>query len=144
MYFEHAYAFANAPPGASVVTDAYGTRIELPRTFQPPQFLSDRSPANVIHASSPFSYAYFATAREPNKKIKDERTVVIFIDGACSGNGTSGAEAGIGVYFGPNSPHNVSCSISGAQTSQRAELCAALRALEDAYIRKTVLSENVT
>ncbi|KAJ7929613.1 ribonuclease H-like domain-containing protein, partial [Mycena leptocephala] len=46
----------------------------------------------------------------------------ISVDGACSGNGTPSARAGVGIFFGPNSPHNVSESISGPQTSQRAEI----------------------
>ncbi|KAF8206054.1 ribonuclease H-like domain-containing protein, partial [Mycena galopus ATCC 62051] len=58
--------------------------------------------------------------------------VLISVDGACSGNGTPSARAGVGIFFGPNSPHNVSESISGAQTSQRAEILAANKALRKA------------
>ena len=57
-------------------------------------------------------------------------TIGLYIDGACPGNGTPSAKGGIGVYFGQNSPYNISESLRGPnQTSQRAELLAALAAL---------------
>jgi len=57
--------------------------------------------------------------------------LAVFVDGACTGNGTPLAKGGYGVYFGPNSPYNVSKPLKkdSPQTSQRAELTAALVAL---------------
>jgi len=59
-------------------------------------------------------------------------TIGVYIDGACPGNGTPAAKGGIGVYFGLNSPYNLSARVSPdePQTSQRAEVIAAIRALE--------------
>jgi ribonuclease HI len=113
-----------------VVTDSSGTTTILPRTFRPQ--LQDRSPANVTAPDKPFSHVYFTTIQHPNTKILDERTVVVWIDGACKNNGTQAgtARAGVGVYFGPQSPHNISKRIEGVQTSQRAEINAALCALQ--------------
>jgi ribonuclease HI len=56
---------------------------------------------------------------------------VVFVDGACARNGAPSASGGYGVFFGPNSPYNVSKSLkyTEPQTSQRAELTAALVAL---------------
>lgn len=55
----------------------------------------------------------------------------VYVDGACSGNGTSEAAAGYGVYFGDNNPKNVSEAVFGyTQTNQRAELSAILRAFQ--------------
>ncbi|KAL9101525.1 MAG: hypothetical protein Q9163_003221 [Psora crenata] len=55
----------------------------------------------------------------------------VHTDGSSLGNGTAGAFAGIGVYFGPRDKRNVSEMLPGArQTNQRAELAAILRALE--------------
>jgi len=136
----HRAAMAGALPGSSVSTDHLGTTVTLPRTFQPCPVLSDRTPSNIVSPSSPFSNIYFSTFREPQKKILDTRTVLISVDGACSGNGTPSARAGVGIFFGPNSPHNVSESISGSQTSQRAELLGAIKALHKA----ATLLENVT
>ncbi|KAM9435932.1 ribonuclease H1 isoform 2-T2 [Clarias gariepinus] len=68
--------------------------------------------------------------------------VVVYTDGCCTKNGRDGARAGIGVYWGPNHPLNVSERLSGRQTNQRAELQAACRALEQAIemdIQKLVL-----
>ncbi|KAJ2402881.1 hypothetical protein GGI23_000390 [Coemansia sp. RSA 2559] len=62
----------------------------------------------------------------------NDRTVV-YTDGASSGNGTSGARAGYGVYFGQGDPRNISAPLEGPrQTNQRAELQAIKSALESA------------
>lgn len=59
-------------------------------------------------------------------------TVVVYTDGACKHNGVSArATAGIGVFFSKGDERNVSASLPGtAQTNQRAELAAAIAALE--------------
>ncbi|KAI8612903.1 ribonuclease H-like domain-containing protein [Chytriomyces sp. MP71] len=57
----------------------------------------------------------------------------IYTDGACSGNGFNGARGGIGVFFGPNDPRNISEPLPGdVQTNNRAEILAAVRALQAA------------
>ncbi|KAG9966569.1 ribonuclease H-like protein, partial [Aureobasidium melanogenum] len=64
----------------------------------------------------------------------ERRTPFVHVDGACPGNGTKSAVGGIGIYFGPSSPYNLSAlvtrKISQPPTSQQAELTAATRALE--------------
>ncbi|KAJ8274980.1 hypothetical protein COCON_G00096050 [Conger conger] len=68
--------------------------------------------------------------------------VVVYTDGCCSNNGNHGARAGIGVYWGPDHPMNVSDRLHGRQSNQRAELMAACKALEqarDENIKKLVL-----
>ncbi|XP_033106420.1 ribonuclease H1-like [Anneissia japonica] len=59
-----------------------------------------------------------------------EKPRVVYTDGCCTSNGRSGARAGIGVYWGPDHPWNVSEKLHGHQTNQRAELKAAVRAIE--------------
>lgn len=57
--------------------------------------------------------------------------VRIYTDGSSLGNGQAGANAGVGVWFGPLDRRNVSEPLNGTkQTNQRAELTAVLRALE--------------
>jgi len=64
------------------------------------------------------------------------RSLLVFVDGACSNNGYHGAQAGIGVHFHPDSPLNVSEplrlpeTVANSQTNQKAELSAIARALE--------------
>jgi len=60
---------------------------------------------------------------------------LIYTDGACPSNGTLEGRAGIGIYFGPNDPRNISARLPGKehQTNQRAELFAVLKALEILY-----------
>ncbi|KAJ7143842.1 ribonuclease H-like domain-containing protein [Mycena epipterygia] len=138
---EHRAAHAKALPGSSISTDHLGrTTVLGPRTFRPSPSLANASPADIVSPSSPFSNIFFTTVHQPSKKILDARTVLISIDGACAGNGTPSARAGVGIYFGPSSPHNVSEAISGNQTSQRAEILAATKALRKAL----TLLENVT
>jgi len=61
----------------------------------------------------------------------DNTPLRIYTDGSALGNGAHGAVAGVGVYFGPQDPKNVSEALAGTrQTNQRAELTAVLRALE--------------
>ncbi|KAJ3284143.1 Ribonuclease H1 [Borealophlyctis nickersoniae] len=55
--------------------------------------------------------------------------IFFYADGACSQNGTFGARGGYGVYFGPNSPYNVSKPLQGPATNQRAELTAVIAAI---------------
>jgi ribonuclease HI len=60
------------------------------------------------------------------------RSLVVFVDGACSSNGAINAKGGIGVHFGSKSKYNLSESftLQGKATNQRAELHAIARALE--------------
>lgn len=52
----------------------------------------------------------------------------VYTDGACAHNGRSNAIAGIGVYFGPDDPRNVSQRVVGKQSNNTAELTALLTA----------------
>ncbi|KAI8906010.1 ribonuclease H-like domain-containing protein, partial [Gorgonomyces haynaldii] len=69
---------------------------------------------------------------KPAQSLSDR--LVVYTDGACSSNGTSSAKAGIGVYFGPDDPRNVSCPLPDVQgqhpTNNRAELYAVIKAME--------------
>jgi len=76
------------------------------------------------------------TASEPNKVSKDDGSdessfQVVYTDGACEGNGKAGARAGIGVYWGPDHPWNVSEPVRGEKaTNNAAEIQAVIRAVE--------------
>lgn len=65
-------------------------------------------------------------------KYKDGEYVTVFTDGASSGNGQEGAQAGIGVYWGPGNQLNTSMRLPGRQTNNRAEIFAAVHALRQA------------
>lgn len=67
----------------------------------------------------------------------------VYTDGACSHNGgiNGTARAAIGVYWGPNHPMNVSERLAGRQTNNRAEIHAAVRALQQV---RSVGGRNVT
>lgn len=56
----------------------------------------------------------------------------VYTDGACSSNGMSGAQAGYGVYWGPDHPLNVSAPVSGRATNNAGEIQAATRAMQQA------------
>lgn len=70
------------------------------------------------------------------------RSLMVFVDGACSSNGATNVKGGIGVYFGSASKYNVSeaFTLQGTATSLRAELHAAARALE--LVRQEVMPQR--
>ncbi|KAK9761993.1 hypothetical protein K7432_018649 [Basidiobolus ranarum] len=55
---------------------------------------------------------------------------IVYTDGSSRGNGKDHCRAGVGVYFGEKDPRNVSERLLGKQTNQRAEVTAAIRAIE--------------
>ncbi|KAL8827559.1 MAG: hypothetical protein Q9191_003110 [Dirinaria sp. TL-2023a] len=82
--------------------------------------------------------------RHATKKLRtglsQTEPVRIHTDGSSLGNGKTGAFAGIGVYFGPSDPRNVSDPLPGTrQTNQRAELTAIQRALDIAPLNRAVV-----
>ncbi|KAL6705356.1 hypothetical protein ACN47E_007005 [Coniothyrium glycines] len=79
-----------------------------------------------------------ATKSQP---VKDSRgPIVVYTDGSSLGNGRMGAVAGVGVYFGPKDPRNVSEPLRGErQTNQRAELTAVARALDHVPLDREIL-----
>lgn len=89
--------------------------------------LSEQSTSNGTFGSKTSTSDVSAFESSPNGKSVE----VIYTDGASRGNGKEGARAGFGVYFGEGDPRNVSERLQGTrQTNQRAELMAAIRALE--------------
>ncbi|KAF9007782.1 hypothetical protein BDZ89DRAFT_1144375 [Hymenopellis radicata] len=82
-------AAASALPGASGTTDEF---VRQPRV--------------------PF-VALFTCPLGAHEKLVDTRTILISIDGACSGSGTPSARVGVGIFFGPDSPQNISQVIDG-------------------------------
>jgi len=76
-----------------------------------------------------------------NLREKSSQTpIVVYVDGACQGNGTASARAGYGVYFGPNDPRNLSEPLVGVQTNQRAELTVHRHNNENIW--RSLLAEN--
>ena len=71
---------------------------------------------------------------------------VVFTDGACSRNGSLDAKAGIGVWWNKDDPRNLSEPLDGRATNNRAEIWAAIRAInqaaEQGYDSITVCSDR--
>jgi len=65
-------------------------------------------------------------------KFPDSTGTHVYTDGGCFNNGRNGAMAGIGVYWSQKDSDNVSERLSGRQTNNRAEIHAAIRAIEKA------------
>lgn len=79
-----------------------------------------------------------ATKTQPTGEFSGP--IVVYTDGSSLGNGKVGAVGGVGVYFGPKDPRNVSEPLRGdRQTNQRAELTAVARALDHIPIDRDVL-----
>jgi|SRR5277367_1194649 ribonuclease HI len=96
---------------------------EFPRLFSPENIgLEEASPWQLFKEDSEGTLLHL---------FSSSRVIGVYIDGACPGNGTPRAKGGYGVYFGSDSQFNVSKPLkeNSPQTSQRAELTAALVAL---------------
>ncbi|XP_046851225.1 ribonuclease H1-like isoform X2 [Xenia sp. Carnegie-2017] len=75
----------------------------------------------------------YETTTKRLKEVCDPGREVVYSDGCCFGNGRQTARAGIGVYWGENDHRNASERLQGKpETNQRAELNAAIKALETA------------
>lgn len=114
------------------------------------------------HSDKPYSRPFSTSAAKDAKKSKESKKtklldieevkklaketapaedsslgVVVYTDGACCFNGMHGAQGGIGVYWGPDSPWNVSerLKAEGKPTNNRAEIHAVVKAIEQAKER---------
>lgn len=70
--------------------------------------------------------------KRTEKMCSHTNKMTVYTDGACKNNGRNGAKAGVGVYWGPNDPNNVSARLSGRATNNRAEIHAAIKAITQA------------
>ncbi|XP_033123663.1 ribonuclease H1-like isoform X2 [Anneissia japonica] len=97
------------------------------------KFSTEEDATNFIGATASKKRPTYSNTEcdAPYKKIRVKNEPrVVYTDGCCTSNGRSGAQAGIGVYWGPDHPWNVSEKLHGHQTNQRAQLKAAVRAIE--------------
>ncbi|KAG0262960.1 hypothetical protein DFQ27_002027 [Actinomortierella ambigua] len=82
-------------------------------------------------SSSVGTAASSSYTRVGNITVPVSDAIIAYTDGSSRGNGQEGCQAGIGVFFGVNDPRNVSERLPVApDTNQRAELMAALRAIQ--------------
>ena len=71
--------------------------------------------------------------------------LIIAVDGACRGNGTTNALSAVGVYFAKDSKWNISAPVDDPKpTNQKAELRACLEALQRAIVIKLMAMENLS
>eukprot|EP00112_Aurelia_sp_Birch-Aquarium-sp1_P009974 Seg2153.6 transcript_id=Seg2153.6/GoldUCD/mRNA.D3Y31 product="Ribonuclease H1" protein_id=Seg2153.6/GoldUCD/D3Y31 len=83
-------------------------------------------------ASTSYGHSSSVPRNSKKKSKKSSNVPVVYTDGGCFANGRRKASAGIGVYWGDGDKRNVSEKLEGHQTNQRAELNAAIRAIEGA------------
>ena len=85
--------------------------------------------------------------KSKNIQLRNKGHVVVYTDGACSHNGYLNAKAGIGVWWGKNDPRNLSEPLEGRPTNNRAEIWAAIKAInraaEEGYDSITVCSDRL-
>ncbi|KAG0241411.1 hypothetical protein BGW41_005982 [Actinomortierella wolfii] len=94
---------------------------------------SRRTASSAVPASStaPATTTSSSYTRVGNITVPVSDTIIAYTDGSSRGNGQEGCHAGVGVFFGVNDPRNVSERLPVApDTNQRAELMAALRAIQ--------------
>ncbi|KAG5967170.1 hypothetical protein E4U56_000988 [Claviceps arundinis] len=105
------------------------------RSFDPYMRLGDMSIDEVEICEFDEDWTYVACLDEPCKSCGTRNlhtsSIVISVDGACSGNGTANAFMAAGVFFSTNSRYNQSLPLYGPSvTNQVAELRAGIIALE--------------
>jgi len=74
------------------------------------------------------------TLTDTNSNDQEIEYKIVYSDGCCFANGCSRARAGYGVYWDEDHPWNISERLQGDQTNQRAELKAAISAMEVALL----------
>ncbi|KAF5370914.1 hypothetical protein D9615_009786 [Tricholomella constricta] len=62
----------------------------------------------------------------------------VYVDGSCHHNGLPYARAGSGIYWGDNNPRNTSFRVPDAQTNNRGEVYAILKALQMTWPHETL------
>lgn len=102
--------------------------IEFIREFGSPAALAALGAEGKTTAARPAAKKVTAVPPPPADGV-----LRIYTDGSSLANGRASSRAGVGVFFGPGDPRNISERLVGEpQTNQRAELMAMLRALESA------------
>lgn len=79
---------------------------------------------------------YTTTAKDEDLKRQGDRRLIVYTDGACTNNGRVNSMAGYGVFFGEDSPLNISKRLHGLATNQRAEMTAVLEAIRTVVIHE--------
>ncbi len=110
---------------ASAVYRKFATREEAE------QFVKDNKPAlfqgRSVSRTSRTSRASRSTSRAPKiPKSPKKADLYVYTDGSCINNGRPDAKAGIGIFFGPDDPRNISKRVQGKQTNNTAEVSAIL------------------
>lgn len=119
-----------------------GRKAGVYRTWNECRAQVDRFPAARFKKFATEEEAWTFVRNSVNPDDSEGDFVVVYTDGCCCSNGRRKARAGIGVYWGPGHPLNLSTRLPGRQTNQRAEIHAACKAIEQAKaqnINKLVL-----
>jgi ribonuclease HI len=80
--------------------------------------------------------------RESHLEVGHSEKLLVYTDGSCHGNGKIGSKAGIGVYFAPNDPRNISEPLPRTfhkATNNRAEMSAMIQALKTVRNTESVI-----
>jgi hypothetical protein len=75
------------------------------RAYIPPS-IGDQTPDDIFEYDWLDGLTYIRQRTRYGWRVTPN--VAVFIDGACPNNGKSWARAGMGVYFGEDSPYNIS------------------------------------
>ncbi|XP_055329305.1 ribonuclease H1-like isoform X2 [Paramacrobiotus metropolitanus] len=90
------------------------------------------APVGFVRHFSTSSSSCTTNAASPSPQHDPSRVGSVWVDGCCRNNGNSAALAGIGVFWEKDSPYNVAEPLAGRPSNQRAEICAAVRAVRQA------------
>ncbi|KAJ3564637.1 hypothetical protein NP233_g8164 [Leucocoprinus birnbaumii] len=96
-----------------IIADYQLIQKDCERVYHPPCVNGEYTPDTVVVSSCSDDFSYLKQRRRRRDGTSSiglglRTGLAIFTDGACLDNGTPYARAGMGVYFGPYSQHNIS------------------------------------
>ena len=123
-----------------VRTSWQGQPLELQAHRAPPA-ATNRAPAAATNRASAA-----AMKRESASINATVRPLIVYVDGACSGNGTASSRAGCGGYFGEGDSRNFSFALNPKerQTNNRAEMQAVIHVLRYACEDHNMTSKDAS
>ncbi|XP_038057606.1 ribonuclease H1-like [Patiria miniata] len=126
--YTHPMSYSNKRKHEPPAEESYSNSYKKARNYRTGSASSYSSSVSSSTSSSPSPSSSSGNSAGSGR-------AVVYTDGSCESNGRRGARAGVGVYWGDNNPYNTSERLDGRQTNQRAEIAAAIRAVETAKSR---------
>ncbi|XP_056017350.1 ribonuclease H1-like [Ostrea edulis] len=134
---EEAQAFVNGSDDGSCSTSSAQTKDSLSsycgKSGNPQQKKYTSGVRSTPYSINDRQYSSWSSSSKKSEiDLEDAEDDHVYTDGCCLNNGQENSVAGVGVYWGPSHPSNVSERLPGRPTNNRAEIHAARIAVKQA------------